>query len=98
MSTIAQLAASISLTAADYRTAELGPFTAGHVIMWVNQFDPEERLPVLDELNHVLKRTYLTEANMEEFLIKVAANQKFVGADAKAFWKSVGVLRVQTGG
>jgi len=66
--------------------------------MWVNQFDPEERLPVLDELNHVLKRTYLTEANMEEFLIKVAANQKFVGADAKAFWKSVGVLRVQTGG
>lgn len=47
MTTIEQLAASISATAANYRREELGQLTAKHVIVWAEQFDGEDRLPML---------------------------------------------------
>ena len=98
MNTLEQLAASISTTAADYRKYELGPLTPDHVTTWVHQFDPEDCLPILTELDHVLKKTYFSEAVVTKFLQELATEPKLVGADPVAFWKAAGVLDIQQGG
>jgi len=98
MSTIEQLAASIAATSADYRNDELGPFTAEHVMRWARQFDEEERLPLLTEMDHVLKKSYFSEASVTDHLQSLAKEAKLVGGDPAAFWKGAGVLDVQQGG
>ena len=98
MSTLQEFAASIAATAADYRNDELGPFTPEHVIQWAEQFGDEDRPPVLSELDHVLKKTYFSEAAVTEFLEHLAKEPKLVGPDPTAFWKGAGVLDIQQGG
>lgn len=98
MSALKQLAASIATTAADYRKDELGPFTAEHVMRWVGQLDDEDQLPVLSELDHVLKKTYFAEAAVTNFLEHLAKEPKIVGSEAAGFWKGTGVLDIQQGG
>src|SRR5262245_26100059 len=60
MANLTQHATSIATTAADYRKAELVPFTADHVMTWAGQFDEDDRLPLLAELDHVLTKTYFS--------------------------------------
>ena len=57
-----QLAASIAATSADYRNDELGPFTAEHVMQWATQFSNGDRVLLLAEMDHVLKKTYFSGA------------------------------------
>jgi hypothetical protein len=99
MSTLKQHAKSIAATAADYRKNELDePFTADHVLTWVDQFDAKDRLPTLAELSHVLRQTYFPEARVTKFLSGLVKNAKLTGEDPAKFWKSAGVLDVQRGG
>lgn len=65
---------------------------------WISQFDHEDRIPVLAELDHVLKKTYFSEAAVTEFLEGLAKEPKLVGSDPAAFWKSAGILDIQQGG
>jgi hypothetical protein len=98
MGTLKQHAKSIAATAADYRKDELEPFTADHVLTWVDQLDGEDQLPTLAELDHVLKKTYFSEARVTKFLSNLVKNQKLTGGDPAKFWKSTGVLDIQQGG
>lgn len=98
MSTIKQYAKSIAETAADYRRDELDPFDADHVITWSEQFAEDERLAVLAELDHVLKRTYFSTTRVTKFLSGLVKNAKLTGGDPAKFWKSAGVLDIQQGG
>jgi hypothetical protein len=98
MSTLKQHAKSLATTAADYRKDELDPFTAEHVMAWVDQFDEEDQLPMLAELDHVLKKTYFSEARVTKFLSRLVKNPKLTGDDPVKFWKSAGVLDIQQGG
>jgi len=93
-----QLAASIAATAADYRKGELGPFTAEHVTQWAAQFDKKDRPPLLAEMDHVLKKTYFSEAAVTDFLLSLAKEPKLAGNTPAAFWKGAGVLDIQLGG
>ena len=52
------LLASIAATTVDYREGDLPAPTPEHVGRWINQFDAEVQLPILRELDHVLKQTY----------------------------------------
>ena len=85
-------------TAGDYRKNELGPLTADHVHKWIEQFDGEERLPVLAELDHILKKTYFSETSVDSFLEGLAKEPKLVGGDPSRFWKAAGILDIQQGG
>ena len=58
MSTTNQYAKSIAETVADYRSEELDPFDADYMTTWAEQFDEGECLPVLAEMDHILKKTY----------------------------------------
>jgi hypothetical protein len=98
VSTVQQHAQFIATTAGDYRRNDLGPLTANHVMTWIEQFDDEDRLPVLAELDHVLRKTYFSEAAVTDFLESLAKEPKLVGDDPAKFWKRAGILDIQQGG
>lgn len=98
MATLYEHAKALASTAGDYRKDDLGPLTADHVMTWIGQFDNEDRLPVLAELDHVLNKAYFSQAAVTEFLESLAREPKLVGADPATFWKSAGMLDIQQGG
>jgi hypothetical protein len=89
-----ELVASIVATTADYRAVP----TSAHVERWIKQFDASAQLPMLRELDHVLKQTYFSLANTRVFLAGLFRTTKLVGEDACGFWKGVKFLNIQGGG
>ncbi|TQE99649.1 MAG: hypothetical protein FKY71_07525 [Spiribacter salinus] len=89
---------SIANTTADYREGDLAAPTPEHVERWVNQFDPDVRLPILNEMDHVLKQAYFSRKKTGQFLSELFKTEKLVGDDPCAFWRSVKFLDIQGGG
>ena len=89
---------SIATTAADYRTSELAPPTPDHVDRWVRQFDGDVQVPLLCELDHVLKQTYFSKNVAVEFLSGLIENNRLVGDDPSIFWKRSHILNIQRHG
>lgn len=96
--TLEQTAQSICDTAADYRSGELAAPDVDHVLRWLGQFDPGARLPLLGELDHVLKRTYVSQEDVTVFLRNLIRNPALAGDDRCAFWKNANFLDIQTDG
>lgn len=86
---------SIAATTADYREGDLEAPTPEHVERWISQFDGLVQLPILREMDHVLKRTYFSRKGTRNFLSGLFQTEKLVGADACAFWKGVKFLDIQ---
>ncbi|PPI80477.1 hypothetical protein DXI23_10285 [Marinobacter flavimaris] len=93
-----ELLHSICNTTADYRAGDLEPPTPAHVERWVSQFDPSIQLPVLAEMDHVLKKTYFSVEAVTSFLRNGIRTKKLVGEDPGSFWSKVKLLDVQGGG
>ena len=93
-----KLLESIAETIADYREGEVSPPSPEHVDRWIKQFDSEFQEPMLAELNHIFKETYISKANVAEFLKNLLKVEKLVGDDPFAFWESVQFLKIQSGG
>ena len=93
-----KLLESLSETIADYRDGEVSAPTPGHVEKWLDQFDKPVRIPLLKELNHVLKQTYLPKSTVEKFLSNLAVNKKLTGGAPRPYWQSVELLDIQGGG
>jgi len=89
---------SIAATTADYREGDLAAPTPEHVERWVGQFDFAVQLPILREMDHVLKKTYFSRSRTREFLAGLFQTEKLVGADPCAFWKGLKFLDIQGGG
>ena len=98
MSKRTDLLASIAKTIKDYRKGEIPEPTPDHVERWVKQFPKNVQLPVLSEIDHVLKKTYLSREKVVSFLQKLIHAEKLVGDDACSFWRSVNFLNIQGGG
>ena len=92
------LLASIAATTADYREADGEAPTPERIERWVGQFDAAVQLPILREMDHVLKRTYFSRARTAKFLAGLFQTEKLVGEDPCAFWKGVKLLDIQGGG
>ena len=92
------LLASIAATTADYREGDLVAPTPAHVERWVNRFDAAVQLPILREMDHVLKQTYFSRKGTRSFLAGLFQTKKLVGDDPCAFWKDVKFLDIQGGG
>ena len=92
------LLASIAATTADYREADGGAPTPEGVARWINQFDAAVQVPILREMDHVLKQTYFSRARTRKFLAGLFQTEKLVGGDPCAFWKGVKFLDIQGGG
>ena len=91
------LLVSIATTTADYREGELETPTPEHVDRWINQFDPSVQMPMLRELEHVLKKTYLSKKHMVAFLGKLARWEDLTGGNSGEFWHMTNFLRIQQG-
>lgn len=63
-----ELLASIAATTSDYREGAVDRPTPQHVDRWVNQFDDAVQLPILREMDHVLKKTYFSRKDTLIFL------------------------------
>jgi hypothetical protein len=92
------LLSSIAATVADYRAHEIAAITANHVDTWVRQFDASAQVPILVELDHVLKRTYVPKATFDNFLSGLCINNKIAGSNPAAFWHAANFLQLQTAG
>ncbi len=92
------LLASIAATTADYREGDLAAPTPQHVDRWVSQFDPAVQVPILREMDHVLKQTYFSRKGTRKFLGGLFQTDKLVGDDPCAFWRNVSFLDIQGGG
>lgn len=92
------LLASIAATTADYREGDLAAPTSEHVDKWISQFDAAVQVPILREINHVLKQTYFSRKGTRKFLAGLLQTEKLASADPCAFWKGVKFLDIQGGG
>lgn len=92
------LLTSIAATTADYREADSAAPTPQRVEQWVNQFDAAVQLPILREMDHVLKRTYFSRKGTGQFLAGLFKTEELVGVDPCTFWKGVKFLDIQGGG
>ena len=92
------LLSSIAETIADYRKGDWATPTPEHVDRWIKQFDKAVQLPMLHEMDHVLKRTYFSRKGVKAFLIKLAKTEELTGKDPCAFWRGVHFLDIQGAG
>lgn len=92
------LLASISCTIKDYRAGEIAQPTPDHVDRWIRQFAGDVQLPMLRELDHVLKGTYFSRARVLVFLQGLVTNNRLAGPNPRTFWREAHFLRVQQRG
>jgi hypothetical protein len=92
------LLASIVATTADYREGDLAAPTPEHVDRWARQFGEGVQLPILREMDHVLKRTYFSRKRTKDFLADLLQTKKLVSDDPCAFWRGVKFHDIQRGG
>ncbi|MDF1613851.1 phosphoribosyltransferase-like protein [Desulfurivibrio dismutans] len=98
MSSREEMLASIANTIKDYRTGEIPVLTPEHVDLWVKQFDESVQLPMLREMDHVLKKTYFSLEAVTRFLKGLVITENLAGKDPCAFWRGVHFLDIQGGG
>lgn len=83
---------SIADTIKDYREAEITQLTPGHVDRWVYQFDNAVQVPLLREMDYVLKKTYFSKSYVSRFF------EKLVGDNSRDFWQNTTILNIQQRG
>lgn len=90
--------ASIVDTIRDYREGDISAPDADRVDTWVKQFAENVQLPILSEMDYVLKRTYFSRERVEKFLGGLIEARGLVGGDPRKFWSGVSLLNIQQGG
>lgn len=98
MSQRTDLVASIANTIQDYRGGSLPQPIPDHVEHWVQQFDAAVQLPILQEIDHVLKKIYFSKEDVAKFLRGAMRTQKLTGDKPEKFWRSASFLDIQGGG
>ena len=98
MKELSDLLNSVAETIVDYREGDLASPTPEHVDRWVTQFDSSVRLPILREMDHVLKRTYFSLTKTKKSMASLFQTQKLAGDDQCTFWKGMRFLDIQSGG
>ena len=86
------LLASITNTIKDYRAGEIPEPTPDHVDRWISQFDENVQLPMLRELDHIFKLTYVSKGKVLRLLRQIAGN---FSCD---FWREAHILNIQRNG
>ncbi|MGC8731332.1 MAG: phosphoribosyltransferase-like protein, partial [Halothiobacillaceae bacterium] len=98
MSERQNLLTSIAQTVRDYRDWSLPKPISDHVERWVQQFDANVQLPILREIDHVLKNTYFSKEKVSKFIRTAIRTTKLTGSSPKDFWRSANFLDIQGGG
>lgn len=89
------LLASIADTIGDYRAGDLPEPTPDHVDRWICQFEADVQLPMLHEVDHVLRQTYFSQSRVRNFFAGVMDNRRLAGEDPREFWRTVHLFDIQ---
>lgn len=92
------LVASIANTIQHYRGGALPQPITNHVERWVQQFDASVQLPILQEIDNVLRKIYFSKEDVTQFLRGVIRTQQLTGDNAEEFWRNANFLDIQGGG
>lgn len=92
------LLASIANTIQDYKEGSIPQPMTAHIERWVQQFDTAVQLPILQEIDHVLKKVYFSKEDVVKFLRVVMQAEKLTGNNIEAFWRNANFLDIQGGG
>lgn len=98
ITTRADLLESVAKTISDYRKGEIPQPSPEHVRKWVKQFPWDVQKPILHEMDHLLKATYLARDWVFDFLARQVRNEKLAGANPRDFWKKANFLNIQQNG
>ena len=98
MSEREDLLSSIANTIQDYRAGDLPTPTPNHVDRWVRQFGADVQVPLLTELDHVLKKTYFSRETVRHFFADQINHADLAGTDPSDFWKAAHILDIQQQG
>ncbi|MBI1914951.1 MAG: hypothetical protein HYS12_09480 [Planctomycetes bacterium] len=82
-----ELLQSIATTIGDYRKGEIPTPDPAHVDRWVGQFEAPVQEPILMELDHVLRQTYLSRQFFVDFLRNLVRLKQVPGLSG--FWHQV---------
>ena len=93
-----ELLASIANTIKDYRTGDLPEPTPDHVDRWIHQFEADVQVPMLRELDHVLRRTYFPRSRVRGFFESLIDNRSLAGENPRGFWRTAQLLDIQQDG
>ena len=69
-----QLIANIYQTLEDYRADEnnqVGRMTTDRIRNWINQFEDDQKVPILTELDNIFKKRYCSKSKVKDFLYQV---------------------------
>jgi hypothetical protein len=101
--TMEQLITSIYQTIEDYRADENRPHvrvTMDSIRNWINQFDNDLRVPILNELDNIFKKRYCSKSKVKNFLEQViqVLTKDFGFKNANEFLKNSDFLNLQPEG
>lgn len=94
----AALLCSITAKIQDYRQGQWAGPSPAHVDRWVRQFNDVVQMDLLNELDYLLGKLYISRATATAFLNQIARNPNIAGGNPPAFWRGVGLLNIQGGG
>ncbi|MGI0480691.1 hypothetical protein ACN4EE_07865 [Geminocystis sp. CENA526] len=92
------LLASIANTIKDYRQGEISPITPDHVDKWVSQFEKEDQLIILYEINNLLSKYYFSKSKTVSFLKAIFKRQDIFGENPSSTIPCTNFLNIQRKG
>ena len=94
---------SIFATIEDYRADEnnqVGRMTTDRIRNWINQFEDDQKVPILEELDNIFKKRYWSKSKVKDFLYQViqVLTKDFMFNNANDFLKNSDFLNLQPQG
>ncbi len=93
-----QLLASISNVIGDYRQGEIRPRTLEDVDRWVRQFREPAQQAILEEMDYVLGKVYVSRQDCLNALASIVISDKLALPSPAEFWQKANFLRIQDKG
>ena len=99
ISSRADLLNSLAETIADYRQDEIAPRTPKLIESWLQQFPEAVQDPLLEALDYMMRRTYVSRDRFRKFLKELAETDKLSpGTDPGIYWRRANLLCIQQRG
>ncbi len=90
--------ASISDRVFDFRIDELRYISEEHIDRWVKQFDEEVQLVILQEMDHILSKYFLTQEEAKTNLKSFLMSAEISGDNPQKSLRKINFLNIQTKG
>jgi len=93
-----KLVQNIASRIGDYRKGEITPPDSDPVNTWISQFELAVQDSILQELGHVLERTFVTRDKVNRFLKEISSHEQLTKGNPKKFWEEATILNIQQAG